>query len=398
MEHHSLSASSQPVTATAPPHPTLSPPLGGEDKGEGVAERHKAATCVPLGRMHARQIPLFALLLVLFLVGCGRRGSPVVPILVQPSPPVDLEASVQRRVVVLTWTRPTSNVDGTALKTLDAFRISRRQQGPQASAPSTVATVKADKPENAVVSGNRYAFTDEGVVVGARYAYQVESVSRRGVVGPPSPEADALVTVEIEAPSNLRAEPDERMVRLSWSAPTRRADGSALDGVLSYNIYRGTTPGQYDPRPVNREQVRTAEFNDSDLVNDRTYYYTVRAVENQQPPWQEGLPSVEVSAVPVDLTPPAPPRRVRAIPGPGPIVALSWEPNRESDLLGYLVYRSDGPNRRPRRLLDAPFPAAAMNDRSVRSGGRYIYTVTAVDASSRRNESALSAEVEVEVP
>ena len=379
-------------------HHPLSPSVGGEDKGEGVAERHKAATYMPLGRMHARQIPLFALLFVLFLVGCGRRGSPVVPILVQPSPPVDLEASVQRRVVVLTWTRPTSNVDGTALKTLDAFRISRRQQGPQVSAPSTVATVKADKPENAVVSGKRYAFTDEKVVVGARYAYQVESVSRRGIVGPPSSEANALVTVEIEAPSRLSAEPGERTVHLSWSAPTRRADGSALDGVPSYNIYRGTKPGEYDPRPINREPVRASEFNDSDLVNDRAYYYTVRPVENQEPPWREGLPSVEVSAVPVDLTPPAPPQRVRAVPGPGAIVALSWEPNRESDLFGYLVYRSEGPNRRPLRLLEAPFPAAALNDRSVRSGGRYIYTVTAVDASSRRNESAPSAEVEVEVP
>ena len=348
--------------------------------------------------MRRRRLAVLGYLGLALLLGCGRKGSPVVPVLVQPSPPVDLEASVQRRVVVLTWTRPTSNVDGTALKTLDAFRISRWQQVPQTSAPSIIATVKAEKPKNAVVSANRYAFTDANVVVGARYAYQVESVSRRGVVGPPSSEANALVTVEIEAPSDLRAEPGERTIRLSWSVPTRRADGSALDGIPSYNIYRGTTPGQYDPRPVNRGPVRTTEFDDSDLVNDRTYYYTVRAVENPEPPWQEGLPSGEVSAVPVDLTPPAPPQGVRGVPGPGALVSLSWEPNREADLLGYLVYRSDAPNRRPRRLIEAPFPAAALNDRSVLSGRRYIYTVTAVDASSRHNESAPSADVEVEVP
>lgn len=396
MEHHSLSASSQPVTD--PPHPPLSPSLGGEDKGEGAAEHHRAITFVPLGRMPARRVPLFSLLLVLFLVGCGRRGSPVVPILIEPSAPADLEAQVQRRAAILTWTKPTTNVDGTALKTLAAFRISRRQDAPQASAPTIIASVKADTPDNAVVSGNRYAFTDPNVVVGARYAYQIESVNRRGVVGPPSPEAGALITVEIEAPSDLRAEPSERTVRLSWTAPTRRADGSVLDSVPSYNIYRGTKTGQHDPRPVNREPVRAVEFNDSDLVNDRTYYYSVRAVENLEPPWQEGLPSVEVSAAPVDLTPPAPPRGVRAIPGPGALVALSWEPNQELDLLGYLVYRSDESNRRPRRLLESPFAAAALNDRSVRSGGRYIYTVTAVDASSRRNESAPSAEIEVEIP
>ena len=348
--------------------------------------------------MRTRQIVALAFLAVFLLVGCGRKGAQVVPVFIESSPPADLHAQVQRQVVVLTWTRPTTNVDGTALKSLAAFRISRQQQAPQASAFSVIATVKADKPENAIMSGNRYAFTDKGVVVGSRYAYQVESVNRRGVVGPPSAEATALVTIEIAAPSDLGAEAGERTIRLSWSAPTQRADGTSVTGIAGYNIYRGTTPGLYDSRPINREPVRTMWFQDSDLVNDRTYYYIVRAVENQEPPWQEGLPSGEVSADPVDLTPPAPPQGVRAAPGPGAVVSLSWEPNREPDLLGYLVYRSDAPNRSPRRLIETPFAAPALYDRSVRPGRRYIYTVTAVDASSRRNESAPSSEIEVFVP
>lgn len=350
--------------------------------------------------MRTGRVVVVVILAHLLLVGCGRKGSPVLPVLVEPSAPVDFQAQVQRRTVILTWSRPATNVDGTALtiKTLDAFRISRRQQEPHASALSVIATVKAEQPANAVVSGNRYAFTDEKLEMGARYAYQVESVNRRGIVGPPSSEATVLVTIEIEAPSGLRAESGERTIRLSWSAPTRRADGSALAGIRGYNIYRGVTPGRYDPRPLNKEPVPAAEFHDADLVNDQSYYYVVRAVENQEPPWQEGLRSAEVSGVPVDLTPPAPPRGVRAVPGPGTVVALSWEPNRESDLLGYLVYRSDGPHRRPRPLIETPFAAPALYDRSVQPGGRYLYTVTAVDASARRNESAPSDEIEVEVP
>ena len=350
--------------------------------------------------MRPGRVVVVVILAPLLLVGCGRKGSPVVPVLVEPSPPVDLQAQVQRRTVILTWSRPATNVDGTALKmkNLDAFRISRRQQEPQTSALPVIATVKADQPANAVVSGNRYAFTDERAEVGARYAYQVESVNRRGIIGPPSSEATVLVTIEIEAPSGLRAESGERTIRLSWSAPTRRADGSVLTAIRGYNIYRGVNPGRYDLRPVNRQPLPATEFHDADLVNDQTYYYVVRAVENQDPPWQEGLQSGEVSAVPVDLTPPAPPRGVRAVPGPGAVVALSWEPNRESDLLGYLVYRSDDPHRRPRPLIQTPFSAPALYDRSVQSGGRYLYTVTAVDGSPRRNESAASAEVEVLVP
>ena len=348
--------------------------------------------------MRIRQIAALAFLTVFLLVGCGRKGAPVVPVLIEPSPPADLQAQVQRQVVVLTWTRPTTNVDGTALKSLASFRISRSQQAPHASPSFVIATVKADKPENAVVSGNRYALSDTSVVVGATYGYQIESVSRRGIVGPPSEEATAFVTVEIGAPSDLRAKAGERTIRLSWSVPTRRADGSPSGEIQGYHIYRGTSPGRYDPRPINRAPVRSPEFQDVDLVNDQTYYYIVRAVENREPPWHEGLDSGEVSAVPVDLTPPAPPQRVRAAPGPGALVSLSWEPNREPDLLGYLVYRSDVPNRRPRRLIETPFAAPALYDRSVRPGGHYVYTVTAVDSSSRRNESAPSAEIEVFVP
>jgi hypothetical protein len=322
----------------------------------------------------------------------------VVPVLVEPSPPGDLQARVEHRAVVLTWTKPATNVDGTALKTLVAFRISRRQRDPQPSATSVIATVKADTPDNAAVSGNRYAFTDSSVAVGARYTYQAQSVNRRGIIGPPSSEATAAVTVEIEAPTNLRADSGERTIRLSWSPPTRRADGSALDVVPAYNIYRGTAPGQYESRPVNREPIRAAHFDDGELVNDRTYYYVIRPVENQEPPWHEGLQSREVTGVPVDLTPPAPPKGVRAVVGPGELVSLSWERSRESDLLGYLVYRSDGPKLRPRRLLETPFKTPSLRDRSVRSGGQYVYTVTAIDASSRRNESAPSEGVEVVVP
>src|SRR3989304_5510601 len=112
--------------------------------------------------MRTGRILIVSFLVPMLRVGCGRKGSPVVPVLVEPSPPVDLQAQVQRRVVILTWTRPATNVDGSALKmkSLDAFRISRRQQEQEASALSVIATDNMNQPANAVVSGNRYAFTD----------------------------------------------------------------------------------------------------------------------------------------------------------------------------------------------------------------------------------------------
>lgn len=348
--------------------------------------------------MRIRQIIAITALGLLVLAGCGRSGPPIVPIMAEPSPPTDLTALVRSRAVILAWTRPTTNIDGTALKYLATFQISRSQTAPRAFGYSVIAIVKAEKPENAVVSGNRYAFTDKNVVVGSRYTYTIEAVSRRGIIGPPTTEATALVTAEIEAPSNLQAEAGERAVRLFWDAPTQRVDASPLAIVPRYNIYRGANPGRYDPSPINREPVRNAQFQDTGLVNDQTYYYRVAAVESQEPPWQEGLPSGEVSVAPVDLTPPAPPQGVRAVAGPGLAVSLSWDLNRESDLLGYLVYRSDATGRPPHRLTEVPLKSPTLTDRTVRSGGRYTYTVTAVDASSRRNESVASEAIQVRIP
>lgn len=132
--------------------------------------------------MRIRQIIVAVSLGVFVLSGCGKSGPPVAPILAEPSPPTDLTALVRNRMVVLAWTRPTTNIDGTALKYLATFHISRAQTAPQTSDYSVIATVKAEKPDNAVVSHNRYAFTDKDVVVGARYAYTVQAVSRRGIV------------------------------------------------------------------------------------------------------------------------------------------------------------------------------------------------------------------------
>jgi fibronectin type 3 domain-containing protein len=80
------------------------------------------------------------------------------------------------------------------------------------------------------------------------------------------------------------------------------------------------------------------------------------------------------------------------------VVSLSWTANTEPDLLGYLVYRREPPALNPVRLTAAPLQTTTFTDRAVRAGATYVYTVTAVDRSPRRNESAPSSEVFVTLP
>jgi fibronectin type 3 domain-containing protein len=80
------------------------------------------------------------------------------------------------------------------------------------------------------------------------------------------------------------------------------------------------------------------------------------------------------------------------------MVSLNWDASTEPDLLGYLVYRLEPPALTPVRLAESPLQATTFVDRAVRAGATYVYTVTAVDRSPRRNESAPSADLQVTLP
>jgi cell division septation protein DedD len=260
-----------------------------------------------------------------------------------------------------------------------------------------LATVRADQPENAVVRGDQYAFLDDGgsagLTPGLRYSYRMQAVNRRGVVGAQSAEISVDFALPPPPPVGLVAVAGDGVVNLTWQPPAGQA-GAAPRG---YNIYRGVQPGVYGSGPVNAGPIVETQFRDAPLRNETTYYYVVRSVGGERPPWRESRNSAEISARPVDLTPPAPPQGLTAIPAPG-VVSLTWTANTEPDLLGYVLYRREPPALNPVRLTEAPVQTTTFTDRAARAGVTYVYTVTAVDRSSHRNESAPSSEVSVTVP
>ncbi|HWU39506.1 MAG TPA: hypothetical protein VN203_17800 [Candidatus Acidoferrum sp.] len=346
------------------------------------------------------------ILLMMGLFGCGRRGAPVAPRPAIPTAVNALRAELLDSAILVTWNSPSQNEDGSPLTNLREFRLFRAV-GPSAPPEargrpvfSLLATVRAEQPDNAVVQGNQYAFRDDGgqagFTNGQRYTYQLQAVNRRGRVGAQSAEVFVDFTLAPPPPVALTAVAGDGVINLSWKPP----EGPFPEGAPSprgYNIYRGLESGAYGPQPINAGPIVETQFRDTAVQNETTYYYMVRSAGGVRPPWRESANSNEVSATPIDLTPPSPPQNLTAIPAPG-IVSLSWVANTEPDILGYLVYRRELPAVTPVRLTDSPVQTTTFTDRGVRSGGNYAYTITAVDRSSRRNESAPSAEVYVTLP
>jgi len=342
----------------------------------------------------------------LFLISaCGRKGAPLPPRPVVPAAVGDFRAEPGESDIVLSWTRPTRNNDGSALKDLLEFHLSRAtvplEATPAAAAAfSFLARVRADQPENAQVQGSLYAFRDDaggqGLPTGRQYRYRVQAVNRQGDGGAVSSEIAVQFTAAPPPPFGLKATAGDGTVTLEWQAPPAPAPVGA-GPTKGYNVYRGVKPGVHEPAPINANPVLASTFRDAGVENDTPYYYVVRSVANDRPPWRESVDSPEVSIVPQDFIPPAPPRGLVAIPGDR-VVALTWDASAERDILGYLVYRREPPQVTPVRLTAVPIPGTTFTDRSPRAGAAYVYTVTAVDRSTRRNESAPSVEVEVSLP
>jgi len=334
------------------------------------------------------------------LLGCGRKGPPVPPRAVSPTAVQALRADLEEGTILVSWVRPAENSDGSPLADLREFRLSRAVQTPadreagRQPPPSPLAVVLAEEPTNAAVLMDRYAYQDAGAgdafPVGSHVSYRVEPVNRRGRVGPA-----ATVAVDLgpapAPPAGVSARPGDGNVDLSWSAPT------GVPPARGYNVYRGSEPGVYGAAPLNTSPLLEPRFQDSTVTNGVTYYYVVRGVGGDEPPFREGKSSAEVAITPEDRTAPAPPSGLAAVPSAGG-VALVWDPNAEADLQGYLVYRREPESVTPTRLTPSPIPGTTFTDRGTRPGATYLYSVTAVDRSPRQNESAPSAEVEARLP
>jgi len=91
------------------------------------------------------------------------------------------------------------------------------------------------------------------------------------------------------APSNLQATASTSSITLSWSPSTQ-----GTYPIAGYAIYRGTSQGNESPTPIATVGSDITTYTDTDVISGITYYYYVKAFDNQNPP-NYSLSSNEVS-------------------------------------------------------------------------------------------------------
>lgn len=97
----------------------------------------------------------------------------------------------------------------------------------------------------------------------------------------------------------------------------------------------------------------------------------------------------------VDDSAPARPRGVRSVTGDGQIL-IEWYPNEETDLKGYVIYRSFSEYKDYVEIATVGPKVRSYIDNDVKNGTTYYYAVTAFDYDG--NESDLSPEIVDDTP
>ncbi len=234
--------------------------------------------------------------LLLTLAACGHKG-PVQP-LAQPLPtaPAAFELRQQGESVLLGWTIPARNQDGSPLTDLAAFRLYKMRFVPQEDCPecrddsALWRQVDLDFLRDARRIGERIFLRDAEVAVGFGYRYRAVPVTARGREGAAA-IASLIVAAPPPAPRQPEASAHDRMVRLSWEAP-------AAQEPLRYFVYRGVEGEPPPILPLRAEPFADPVFEDFGLENGRTYLYTVRSARRDAGRWVESDASDTVAVTP----------------------------------------------------------------------------------------------------
>jgi hypothetical protein len=191
------------------------------------------------------------------------------------------------------------------------------------------------------------------------------------------------------APSGLTADSRGSSVVLSWKPVTTHIDGTPVSEPVRYQVSRSQGGAPF----VNiGEPVADTTYTDSTIQSGRRYSYRVQAMGVYAQGMVGGGVSEAVTAVPQDVTPPAPPTGVKAV-RTGAGVKVYWEPVNESDLKGYRVYRRISGGA-PVLIGEVDAEFTLFDDHTIPAGtDRLYYSVSSIDQSTPANESPRSPEV-----
>ncbi|MBV9624187.1 MAG: hypothetical protein JOZ14_09435 [Acidobacteria bacterium] len=336
--------------------------------------------------------------------GCGSPGPPMPPSLELARPVRDLRATRKGDRVYLSWSTPFETTDKQRIRHPGVTEVCRSLTAAANDCATEVARLPelrtpgrrppdqrsqasyADRLTQDFQRTNPLSLVWYGVQIQNSYGRTAGLSNRVSVPASPT----------VPPPDDFQAQLGRDGVKLTWSAVSLPA---VPELRFIYRVYRREAGAKTDQIAGELEAAgqSSPEILDRNFEWEKTYDYrltVVTLVPGGTGPQQsvEGEDSRTRRVVAHDVFPPEPPAGLAAAfsgPDEKPFIDLVWTANQEPDLAGYNIYRRE-PGGELRKLNPEPVTAPAFRDSQVAIGGRYLYSVSAVDV--RGNESARSEE------
>ena len=189
-----------------------------------------------------------------------------------PMPPDNVIAAPGDSRVILSWSAPLVNTDESVLTDLQGYNVYR----------SVTTGGNYSLINSSIVTQTTY--TDSTVTNGTTYYYVVTALDTAVPPNESANSAESAVTPNDSGslppapPTALAVVSLDSGASLSWSAPTTNSDGSPLQDLAGYNIFRSTDSASGFAK-INAATVTIRTYIDSGLTNGVTYYYFVTAID-----------------------------------------------------------------------------------------------------------------------
>ena len=348
----------------------------------------------------------------LAVAGCGFPAAPQPPSLNLPSRVTDVSAVRAGNQVSLHWTMPTRNTDKTLVKGNVQAEVCRTES--DAARCATAGNLQL-KP------GADGAFTDNlPAALGAGsprlLTYYVELKNSKGRSAGLSNPAIVLAGEAPPPVTGLTAAMAKHGVVLEWNpvGPAERPSATAvrIERTLLTPPAARPKSGQLAPSPeplvlnlLVPAGAPPGRALDKEIRFGESYQYRAQRVMQVTVDGQKqelaGALSPPVSIHAVNVFPPSVPKGLVAVATPAQngapaSIDLSWLPDTEASVAGYVVYRREKGESWQRISPAQPVVGPAFHDAHVEPGHTYEYAVSAVGRDGL--ESARSAPAEERVP
>jgi hypothetical protein len=342
---------------------------------------------------------------LLMLAGCGMEAAPLPPSLKLPQPVTDLAGARAGDEVRLHWMMPKRDTDKVLLKRDQQVRVCRRVEtgpcetaGEFQTAPNAAASYVDHLPPK-VISGSPQLLV-----------YTVELLNHLGHDAGPSNQVYATTGAAPPKIENFSATASADGIVLRWNPVAGTVTDQELIRIHRVLVVdpKAQKPNQMAGSPAPQEQTLEVtgadrgQALDRDAALDNVYRYTAERVRKftlQGHAFEETSALSEIVNINArDVFPPHTPVGVQAVADPeARAIDLSWPPNTDQDIAGYIVYRREaGSTANPVRVSPPGSVAPSFRDASALPGHSYVYSVSAIDRDG--NESARSAEIEESLP